>query len=99
MIDSAREQEAKMIGERIRWQRKRMGYTQKEFAQILGISIPVLISYEKGRAMPSVSLAAAMSKTLHCPLDALLFKELSEQFQNEKKIFDPKTGECFLFKK
>ena len=99
MIELKREQEAKIIGERIRWQRKRMDYTQSELAQMIGISTPMLINYEKGRAVPGVSLAMKMSKALHCPVDALLFKELSEKLQNNHEVFDPKTGECFLFKK
>lgn len=99
MIELKREQEARMIGERIRWQRKRMDYTQSELARLLGISTPMLIGYEKGRAVPGVSLAMKMSKILHCPVDALLFKELSEELQNNHEIFDQKTGECFLFGK
>ncbi len=44
------------IAENIRLYRMRGGYTQKQFAEALGISAATLSSYETGKTMPGVDI-------------------------------------------
>lgn len=49
------------------------GFTQPEAAKKLHITVPTLISWEKGRSEPSIGQARAMSELYNIPLDNLIF--------------------------
>jgi putative transcriptional regulator len=53
----------------IREFRKRAGFTQEELADALGVSRQTIISIERGRYVPSLSLALKIAKFFGCSTD------------------------------
>ncbi|NPZ40110.1 helix-turn-helix domain-containing protein, partial [Pseudomonas aeruginosa] len=47
------------LGERLRAERERLGYTQPEFAEIVGASKRTQIGWEQGRTAPDALALAA----------------------------------------
>ena len=60
------------VGNRIREQRKKMGYTQTKIQQLTGISSGNLSSIENGAVAPSASALYELSRVLNCSIDYLL---------------------------
>ncbi|WP_078593226.1 helix-turn-helix domain-containing protein [Evansella clarkii] len=58
-------------GRRIRAFRKLKGYTQEEFAKLLGISVSVLGEIERGNRKPSDELLEQVTDTLGVTLEEL----------------------------
>jgi transcriptional regulator with XRE-family HTH domain len=58
-------------GRRIRAFRKLKGYTQKELAEELGISVSVLGEVERGTRIPQLELLHRISEILNIGLDEL----------------------------
>jgi putative transcriptional regulator len=56
---------------RIRDYRLKIGITQEELAESVGVSRQSIISIERGRYMPSLYLALRFSKFFHCSTDEL----------------------------
>lgn len=56
----------------MRWMRKRLGWTQEELAERLGVGRSVIGSYEEGRAEPRSTVLLAMSRLFDCTLEDLL---------------------------
>jgi len=75
--------------------RKRMKFSQKQVAALLGLRNPALLShYEKGTAMPSLKRAMALEAIYRVPI-AFLFPNLydhlrSEIRDKEDRIWKPK---------
>lgn len=91
----------KMIGERIRLARKRMGYTQEKLAERLDVTIGYVSQVERGATKISLDLLAEIAAVLNCDLSDFLsgasirteqyyIKEIGEEFkllnENEKKL-------------
>ncbi len=60
--------------------RKEKGFTQKEFAKLLGISAGNLCEWEKGRIEPNIEFLKKIAKLLECSVDYLL--GLEDDFGN-----------------
>lgn len=60
-----------VIGERLRRVRNEKGLSQKEVAEELGISKPIVSQYESGQRTPSVSKLIKLSKFYKVSLDYL----------------------------
>lgn len=88
----------KMIGERIRLARKRMGYTQEKLAELLDVTIGYVSQVERGATKISLDLLAEIASVLNCDLSDFLcgasirteqyyVKEIGEEFKllNEKE--------------
>lgn len=75
---------------RIAQQRKAKGYSQKKFAELIGVSHPSLIKFEKGE-IDKIPIGAAriMSKLLETPMSVLF----------DIEDFDPDKEELEKFKK
>jgi putative transcriptional regulator len=56
---------------RIRDYRLKIGITQEELAESVGVSRQSIISIERGRYMPSLYLALRFSKFFRCSTDEL----------------------------
>jgi putative transcriptional regulator len=56
--------------------RKSAGLTQEEVAKALGVSRQTIISIEKGKYIPSLSLAIKIARFFHCATDEMF--ELEE---------------------
>lgn len=67
-----------MFGENIRNLRKKAGYTQQEYAKLLGISASAVGMYEQGRREPDQKLLLKMAETLGVSVDRLLSEEQGE---------------------
>ncbi|MCU9615263.1 helix-turn-helix domain-containing protein [Caldibacillus lycopersici] len=63
--------ESEKWGRRIRAFRKLKGFTQKELADELGISVSVLGEVERGTRLPSNALVSDISKILSITIDDL----------------------------
>lgn len=70
--------ESGMFGENLKSLRKKAGYTQGEFANVLGISASAVGMYEQGRREPDQKLLLKMAQTLEVSVDRLLGEEISE---------------------
>jgi putative transcriptional regulator len=61
----------------IKEHRLRRGLTQEELAQAVGVSRQSINSIERGRYIPSLSLALRFARFFNCPTDELF--ELQEE--------------------
>ena len=52
--------------------RKRKGVSQKELAELLGITPSALCQYEKGKRTPKIALLIKISEVFDCTLDELM---------------------------
>lgn len=60
----------------VRDKRMASGMTQDELSEILNVSRQTIISLEKGRYNPSITLAFKLSKLFHCSIEELfIYKE------------------------
>lgn len=82
----------KNIGETIRANRVRLGYTQESLANELNISSQAISKWEKGLNMPDINLLIPLSKVLNISVDQLLgggrYSELNQAFQEALKLGD-----------
>lgn len=60
------------FGERIKERRWRMGVTQKELADRLGITGSAISSYENNTRLPSFDILVKLSRLFHMSTDELL---------------------------
>lgn len=61
-----------MFGDNLRAFRQKAGYTQREFAKILGISASAVGMYEQGRREPDQKLLLHMAEVLGVSVDSLI---------------------------
>lgn len=59
------------VGENIRLYRLRGGYTQKQFAEALGISAATLSSYEAGKTLPDMTVMCKIADMFRVSTDEL----------------------------
>ena len=82
----------KNIGETIRANRVRLGYTQEFLANELKVSSQAISKWEKGLNMPDINLLIPLSKALNIGVDQLLggdrYSELNKAFQKSLKLGD-----------
>ena len=64
-----------MFGENLKSLRKKAGYTQGEFASVLGISASAVGMYEQGRREPSLGLLVRLAQEFGTTTDYLLMGE------------------------
>lgn len=67
-----------IIGRRIRAYRKLKGYTQRQLAEALGVSLAVVGSVERGTRTPSERLLEQIASELNIRIDELLPDEQRE---------------------
>ena len=60
------------VGECIRANRKKMGLTQGQLAQLLGVSVQAVSKWETDGGMPDVSLIVPLANAMHISTDELL---------------------------
>ena len=73
------------IGKFISEERKRKKYTQKELAEILGISDKTISKWERGNGFPEVSLLLPLCNELEISVNELLSGERLEEVDYKKK--------------
>lgn len=60
------------IGETIKSYRKKLGFTQEELADRLGVTAPAVNKWERGHTLPDIKLLAPLARLLHISTDTLL---------------------------
>lgn len=72
----------KHIGEKIRAVRKSRGMTQEELAYFIGVSVPTLVSYEKGRVIPDAEIVAKLAAFFQISSDTLINENVMLMLEN-----------------
>lgn len=72
-------------GKFIAEERKRKGYTQKQLAEILGISDKTISKWERGNGFPEVSLLLPLCEELDVTVNELLTGERVSEEDYRKK--------------
>lgn len=62
------------IGEKIYIFRKRNGFSRKQLAQMIGVSVSTICNYENGVTLPDSRTLAALSSIFKINMDNLLFR-------------------------
>lgn len=78
------------FGNRLKAIRQERGYTQKQLAQLLGVTEQAVSKYERGNSYPDVVMLNGISEVLDCSLDYLFLyepgkKSLIDQDSVERK--------------
>jgi transcriptional regulator with XRE-family HTH domain len=60
------------FGQRLRQLRKQRGMTQADLAAFLGVSMPAISAWEKGRSLPRDARLETLAKALEIPLTSLV---------------------------
>lgn len=79
------------IGDRLKEERERLGFSQFDFAALTGSSKGSQISWEKGRAFPNAEYLEAIAAT---GAD-ILYIVTGERIFNEQNI-EPRSKECLI---
>ena len=69
-----------MNKEDIRSQRKKLGYTQKKLAELLGVSLQTVNGYENGKEIPSTKIQL-LEKILYPPESNILNEPTSTEYK------------------
>lgn len=75
-----------IIGKKIRYYREQKGFTQKQLAQITGISRQMIYQYENGMTIPKLYNAILLAKALEVSLDDLC-SEVSPEYKEYLKTY------------
>ena len=78
------------VNKNLKFLRTRAGWTQKEFAEKIGLKQPVIGAYEEERAMPPLNCLLDISDLFKVSMDALSRKDLSKLPEKEWKSFSGK---------
>ncbi len=71
------------VNENIKYLRKKNGYTQEQFAELIGIKRSLVGAYEEGRADPRLNNLLRMSEVFKVTVDTLLNKDVSKLSDQE----------------
>lgn len=63
---------AELMGSFLQAERKKMGLTQSELSGKLNVSPQAVSNWERGEAVPDVSILLDLAGALHCSVDAIL---------------------------
>ena len=74
-------------------ERKKLGLTQKELAEIIGVTDKAVSKWENGRGFPDISLLDPLSKALNISVTELIHGEKTEN--NTLKASDKAIMEVF----
>lgn len=62
------------FGENLKWLRKKVGITQKQLAERIGVNYRSVLRWEANQNEPSITMLVKISEVLHCSLDRLMQK-------------------------
>ncbi len=66
------------IGKRLKSERRRLGYTQEQFSEMLSIGRVHLAKIEIGKKVASLDLLVAINETFGCSLDYIVTGAIKE---------------------
>jgi transcriptional regulator with XRE-family HTH domain len=84
-----------MIGENIKFLRKRLGKSQEELATLLKLTRSTLSGYENGVAEPSIDTLTVISNFFDLSIDDLVKKQLSKVSSNELETILGRVGDIY----
>ena len=61
-----------MFGQRLKFKRRELGYTQEELGKMAGVTARALQSYEQGHRLPPVDIAYRIAVAIEMSLDELM---------------------------
>lgn len=64
--------DAKKVGKAIKVLRSRIGYTQHDLADVLGVTDKAVSKWERGLSVPDIAIITQLSLILNCDVDNLL---------------------------
>lgn len=74
----------KLIGHRIRSERKLRGLTQAELAEYTGLSVPYISHIENGVKQVSLQALVKVAEVLKCTADKLLYDNLGNDYNDRQ---------------
>lgn len=86
----------KLLGENIKALRKSKGFTQEEFASLIGVSFQAVSKWERGDSYPDITYLPTISKILNVSIDELLGNTDSyseNEIEQYLKLYDNYTFE------
>jgi len=88
------------ISDKIREHRKKLGITQRELAEALGVSVQAISKWETGGGIPDVSALVPLARELHVTTDELLDfhdrrQELEKLWQNMLATYGDSSKELY----
>ena len=84
------------LGDKLQMTRKRLGYTQKEFAEFVGVPQPSLSAYENNKNCPTTEVMITIAKKCNISLDWLCGLSVDED--NKFQINEVKDLANILYK-
>jgi methanogenic corrinoid protein MtbC1 len=85
----------KKVSNRIKEQRKRYGYTQKELADLLGVAQTTVANYEQGTRVPDADKLHKMADIFRVTLDYLLDRVEIEREEARKDTSEEQLDEVY----
>lgn len=89
-----------MVDRNLKILRKKLGYTQAQLAEKLGVKRSLIGAYEEGRAEPKLSTLVNMARLFEISLDQLITADLSQeqQPQPQQTLALPQTANAEKFR-
>ncbi len=84
------------LGDKLQMTRKRLGYTQKEFAEFVGVPQPSLSAYENNKNSPTTEVMITIAKKCNISLDWLCGLTVDED--NKLEINEVKDLATIMYK-
>ena len=75
------------VGRRFAQFRKRLGYSQKEAADLIGVNVNQIGNYETNRSEPSIAVLKKMAYVYHTTIDNLVGRHLDKYVEQAEKMF------------
>ncbi len=85
-----------LISDNIRYLRKKLGLTQEQFSEQIGIKRSLLGAYEEGRADPRLTTLTTMANTFGTSVDILISKDVSKLKESDLIVSKFKRGKEVL---
>jgi len=82
----------KAIGQRIRDERKKLGLSREEFAEIIGLSDYYVGQLERGERQMSLPVLVKIAGCLHISLDYLIFGKIANTHSSIKEPYHDYTS-------
>jgi transcriptional regulator with XRE-family HTH domain len=85
-----------LISDNIRYLRKKLGLTQEQFSEQIGIKRSLLGAYEEGRADPRLTTLTTMANAFGTSVDILISKDVSKLKESDLIVSKFKRGKEVL---
>ncbi len=84
----------RLLGEKIRKQRKEKGYTLEQLAERLDVSTTFIGQIERAKGIPSLETLVKIANELEVSVDYLLFDDLGGEANNSRFLNQIKALTC-----